>query len=67
MTKKEMIRTRSGIGYSMSSLDKRVERAFGCPVFLWMQDGDKLSTLLSDLQRREKSFDIKKAAASAGE
>lgn len=67
MTKKEMTRTRLYIGYSMSSLDKRVERAFGCPVFLWMQDGDKLSTLLSDLQRREKSFDRKKAAASAGE
>ena len=45
------------LGYSMSSLDTRCKRAFGVPVFVWMQDGDQISTLLSDLQRREKAFD----------
>lgn len=50
------------LGYSMGSLDTRVKRAFGIPVFVWMQDFGQLSTLLSDLQRREKAFD-KKAGA----
>ncbi len=50
------------LGYSMSSLDKRVQRAFDCPVFLWMQDEEKLSVLLSDLQRRERSFERKRRA-----
>lgn len=54
------------LGYSMSSLDRRVQRAFGCPVFLWMQDGDKLSVLLADLQRREKSFERKRRAENRG-
>ena len=48
------------LGYSMSSLDTRVKRAFGVPVFVWMKDWNQLSTLLSDLQRREKTFDRKK-------
>lgn len=38
------------------------QAAFGIPVFVWMQDFGQLSTLLSDLQRREKAFD-KKAGA----
>lgn len=49
------------LGYSMSSLDTRVKRAFGVELFVWLHDGEKLSTLLSDLQRREKAFDKKKA------
>jgi len=48
------------LGYSMNSLDTRVKRAFGVPIFVWMQNRDQLSTLLSDLQRREKAFDRKK-------
>ncbi len=48
------------LGYSMNSLHTRCERAFGVPVFVWMQDGKQISTLLSDLQRREKAFDRKK-------
>ena len=48
------------LGYSMNSLDTRVKRAFGVPVFVWVQSRDQLSTLLSDLQRREKAFDRKK-------
>lgn len=47
------------LGYSMSSLDTRVKRAFGVHCFVWLQDGEKIGILLSDLQRREKSFDRK--------
>lgn len=47
------------LGYSMSSLDTRVKRAFGVHCFVWLQDGEKIGILLSDLQRREKSFDKK--------
>ena len=49
------------LGYSMTSLNTRVKRAFGSHLFVWMQDGKQISTLLSDLQRREKAFDRKKA------
>lgn len=45
------------LGYSMSSLDTRVRRAFGCPCFVWLKNEEQISTLLSDLQRREKAFD----------
>ena len=45
------------LGYSMTSLDTRCKRAFNVPVFVWMRDGNQISTLLSDLQRREKAFD----------
>ena len=54
------------LGYSMSSLDTRVRRAFGVQLFVWMKDREQLSTLLSDLQRRERTFDRKKAGG-AGE
>lgn len=54
------------LGYSMSSLDTRVKRAFGVPLFVWMKDRDQLSTLLSDLQRRERAFN-RKRAGGAGE
>ena len=56
------------LGYSMTSLDTRCKRAFGVPVFVWMQDGAQISTLLSDLQRREKAFEKKrKAEGGAGD
>ena len=55
------------LGYSMTSLDTRVKRAFGVPYFVWLQNGDQVSTLLSDLQRREKAFDKKRREGSAGE
>lgn len=56
------------LGYSMTSLDTRCKRAFGVPVFVWMQNGEQLATLLSDLQRREKAFEKKrKAEGGAGE
>ena len=53
------------LGYTMDSLDTRVKRAFGVECFEWLQDGKQISTLLSDLQRREKSHEGK-AAARAG-
>ena len=56
------------LGYSMTSLDTRCKRAFGVPVFVWMQNGEQSATLLSDLQRREKAFEKKrKAEGGAGE
>lgn len=47
------------LGYSMTSLDTRVKRAFGCHCFVWLKDGKQISILLSDLQRREKAFQKK--------
>ena len=56
------------LGYSMTSLDTRVKRAFGCHCFVWLKNGEQISTLLSDLQRREKAFEKKrKAEGGAGE
>lgn len=55
------------LGYSMTSLDTRCKRAFGVPVFVWMQNGEQIATLLSDLQHREKSFDRKKAGGGNGD
>ena len=56
------------LGYSLTSLDTRCKRAFGVPVFVWMQNGEQIATLLSDLQRREKAFEKKrKAEGGAGE
>ena len=49
------------LGYSMSSLDTRVKRAFGVPVFVWLKNRGHISALLTDLQRREKAFERKQA------
>jgi phage gp16-like protein len=49
------------LGYSMSSLDTRVKRAFGVHCFVWLKDEKQIVTLLSDLQRREKRFEQKQA------
>lgn len=53
------------LGYSMTSLDTRVKRAFGAHCFLWLHDGEKIGILLSDLQRREKSFEKRQARMAA--
>lgn len=53
------------LGYSMQSLNTRVKRAFGTHQFVWLHDGEKISILLSDLQRREKAFDRKRTVANA--
>ncbi|MDY0259455.1 MAG: DUF1018 domain-containing protein [Desulfovibrio sp.] len=56
------------LGYSMSSLDTRVKRAFGVPVFVWLKNRGHISSLLTDLQRREKAFERKQAKeGQAGE
>jgi len=60
--KREILAIWRKLGYSMSSLDTRVKRAFGVPVFVWMQNGAQISTLLSDLQRRERAFERKQRA-----
>lgn len=55
------------LGYSMTSLNTRCKRAFGVELFVWMQNGKQISTLLSDLQRREKAFDKKQKAEGTGD
>jgi phage gp16-like protein len=47
------------LGYSMSSLETRVKRGIGVESFAWLHDEKKISALLSDLQRREVTFDKK--------
>lgn len=53
------------LGYSLNSLDTRVKRAFGVHCFAWLKDGKSIGILLSDLQRREKSFDKKMKCQNA--
>ena len=66
--KRQILAIWSRLGYSMTSLDTRCKRAFGVPVFVWMQNGEQIATLLSDLQRREKAFEKKrKAEGGAGD
>ena len=57
--KREILAIWHKLGYTMDSLDTRVKRAFGVECFEWLQDGGQISTLLSDLQRREKSRERK--------
>ena len=49
------------LGYSMTSLETRIKRQFGQPTIMWVHDKAKLSALLSDLQKRERAFDKKRA------
>ena len=51
------------LGYSMSSLETRVKRGFGVESFAWLHDEKKISALLSDLQKREVTFDKKEILA----
>ncbi|MDE5832039.1 MAG: regulatory protein GemA [Desulfovibrio sp.] len=53
------------LGYSMTSLDTRVKREFGTHCFVWLQNGEKIKALLTDLQHREKAFDKKQAQKGA--
>ena len=50
------------LGYSMTSLDTRVKRAFGVHHFVWLHDREKIGILLTDLQRREKAHEARLAA-----
>lgn len=54
------------LGYSMTSLNTRCKRAFGVELFVWMQNGEQISTLLSDLQRRERAFEKRQKAEGGG-
>ena len=68
LEKRQILAIWRRLGYSMTSLDTRCKRAFGVPVFVWMQNGEQIATLLSDLQRREKAFEKKrKAEGGAGD
>ena len=60
--KRQIVALWHKLGYSMTSLDTRVKRAFGCHCFAWLKDGEQISILLSDLQRREKAFKKKRKA-----
>lgn len=51
------------LGYSMSSLETRVERQFGVKTILWLHNGDHVSALLTDMQKRERAFDKKQKIA----
>lgn len=53
------------LGYSLASLDTRVKRSFGAHCFIWLQNREQISVLLSDLQRREKAFDKKHSQCQA--
>ena len=55
--KRQLLTIWRKLGYSMSSLDTRCKREFNVPLFVWMQDGEQICRLLSDLQRREKVFE----------
>jgi hypothetical protein len=50
------------LGYAMTGLETRVERQTGIVTILALHDEKRLSAILTDLRRREKSFE--KRAAS---
>ena len=60
-SKRQILAIWRKLGYNMSSLDTRVKRAFNVKCLAWLEDWKSIKTLLSDLQRREKSFDLKRA------
>lgn len=49
------------LGYSLTSLETRVKRQFKQPSIMWIHDEKQLSRLLTDLQKRERTFDAKRA------
>ena len=59
-SKRQILAIWRKLGYSMSRLDTRVKRAFDVNCLAYLDDWHSLKTLLSDLQRREKAFDLKK-------
>jgi len=50
------------LGYALTGLETRVERQTGLLSILGLHDGKTLSAILTDLQKREKAFDKKRAA-----
>lgn len=57
--KRQILAIWKKLGYSMTSLDTRVQREFNCYSFVWLQDEKAIIALLTDLQKRERAFDIK--------
>lgn len=62
--KRQILAIWKKLGYSMTSLETRVQRQFGTHTFAWVHDHEKLTALLTDLQKRERAFD-KKCGATA--
>lgn len=58
--KRQILAIWKKLGYSMTSLETRVQRQFGTHTFAWVHDHEKLTALLTDLQKRERSFDKKR-------
>ena len=54
------------LGYSMTSLETRVKRQFNLASFAWLKEKQPIMTLLTDLQKRERTFD-RKQKEKAGE
>lgn len=54
--KKQILAIWKKLGYSMSSLDTRVQREFNCYSFVWLQEEKAIIALLTDLQKRERAF-----------
>ncbi|MDR2502943.1 MAG: regulatory protein GemA [Deltaproteobacteria bacterium] len=48
------------LGYSLTSLETRVERQTGLQTILGLQDEKKISAILTDLRKREKAFAAKR-------
>jgi hypothetical protein len=55
------------LGYSMTSLETRIERQTGLLTILGLHDRKKLSSILTDLRKREKSAFGREKQAAAGE
>jgi hypothetical protein len=55
------------LGYSMTSLETRIERQTGLLTILGLHDRKKLSAILTDLRKREKSAFGREQQAAAGE
>ena len=62
--KRQILAIWKKLGYSMSSLETRIRRQFGTHTFAWVHDHEKLTALLTDLQKRERSFDKKRGATA---
>lgn len=54
--KKQILAIWKKLGYSMTSLDTRVQREFNCYSFVWLQEEKAIIALLTDLQKRERAF-----------
>ena len=62
--KRQILAIWKKLGYSMASLETRIRRQFGTHTFAWVHDHEKLTALLTDLQKRERAFDKKRGTAA---